>query len=102
MVTSHRKKQAPGGGSRRPKKLAPLEDKALTGPAGTSTGGLRNSQSMTITIKRDLMDAVRRIAPASIEPSPIIFRDISSELKTVRILFFMIVLLVILYVDNTR
>ena len=51
------------------------------------TQQLRHSQTTKsgfITIKKDLVEAVRRIAPASIEPSPIIFRDIQMELKTVR------------------
>lgn len=63
--------------TRRPKRLAPLEE--------GQTQQLRHSQTTKsgfITIKKDLVEAVRRIAPASIEPSPIIFRDIQMELKT--------------------
>jgi hypothetical protein len=55
------------------------------------TQQLRHSQSTKtgfITIKKELVEAVRRIAPASIEPSPIIFRDIQMELKTVFNVFF--------------
>jgi hypothetical protein len=47
---------------------------------GGNTAGLNVPP---ILVKRDLVLAVRRIAPASIEPSPALFRDVTSELKTV-------------------
>lgn len=37
----------------------------------------------TIQHKKDLVEAVRRVAPATISTSPSLFRDVASNLKTV-------------------
>lgn len=59
--------------SKRPKKLAPIEDVKLSQSQKAST---------FVGTKKELVEAVRRIAPASIETSPVIFRDVTGELKT--------------------
>jgi hypothetical protein len=41
------------------------------------------SKTKTIQRKKDLVDAVRKVAPASVQLSPALFHDISSNLKTV-------------------
>lgn len=63
-----------GRKSKRPKKLVPLEDVKLSQS--------QKNFSTFVGTKKELVEAVRRIAPASIETSPIIFRDITGELKT--------------------
>lgn len=61
--------------SKRPKKLEPLETMKMS-------QSQKNMTSTFVGTKKDLVEAVRRIAPASIETSPIIFREITGELKT--------------------
>lgn len=56
---------------------------AASGQALVVGGATAGSNIPPILVKRDLVLAVRRIAPASIEPSPALFRDVTSELKTV-------------------
>lgn len=74
----------PGSGTgkrkvKRPKKLAPIEDTQIHN---------KNSQSLkskTIQHKRDLVEAVRRVAPSTVHVSPLLYHDIASNLKTTNI-----------------
>jgi hypothetical protein len=44
---------------------------------------MMTSKVKAISHKRDLIEAVRKVAPASVQLSPTLFRDISANLKTV-------------------
>jgi hypothetical protein len=59
----------------KPKKLAPLE--------GTASNALSSSISstMSITRKRDLIEAVRKTNPASVNTAPTIFWDVEGALR---------------------
>jgi hypothetical protein len=84
--------------AKRPKKLAPIEGLTLllhycgqNNPSfdtdapqvltSKSNSGLNKTKC--IQRKKDLVDAVRRVAPATVQISPVLFHDISSNLKTV-------------------
>jgi hypothetical protein len=51
----------------------------------TTKGNQMSSKVKAIHHKRDLIEAVRKVAPASLQLSPALFRDISSNLKTVSV-----------------
>jgi len=72
----HTKKKA----TKKPKKLAPLEDANLS-----TKGNQMISKVKTIQHKRDLIEAVRKVAPASVSLSPALFHDITGNLKTIAI-----------------
>jgi hypothetical protein len=44
--------------------------------------------------KRDLIEAVRKVAPASVQLSPTLFHDISAHLKTVCAIFIAILAII--------
>jgi hypothetical protein len=80
------------------RKLTPLEGNTvgqdfvthplLTESQLSSKGAQLISKVKAINNKRELIEAVRKVAPASVQLSPTLFHDISGNLKTVKISFF--------------
>jgi hypothetical protein len=52
----------------------------------SSKGAQLISKVKAINNKRDLIEAVRKVAPATVQLSPTLFHDISGNLKTVNFL----------------
>mmetsp|Transcript_13135 Transcript_13135/g.13597 ORF Transcript_13135/g.13597 Transcript_13135/m.13597 type:complete len:695 (+) Transcript_13135:27-2111(+) len=66
---------------KKPKKLAPLDvDGQLSSKQNQMTTKVK-----AIHHKRDLIEAVRKVAPASVQLSPTLFHDIAANLKTIAI-----------------
>ena len=64
--------------TKKPKKLEPLEPNQLS----TQSKQMMNTKVKPITKKHDLIEAVRKAAPASVTINPSLYYDVASNLKT--------------------
>ena len=64
-------------------KLVPIDDSSLKS-AGEMTNNMKLSSS-DVRDKKGLLEAARRLAPAGVNPAPVIFWDVEGNLKNVNI-----------------
>lgn len=64
--------------AKKPKKLEPLEQNQLS----AQSKQMMNSKVKPLTKKNELIEAVRKVAPASVPMNPQLYHDVASNLKT--------------------